>query len=98
MTGVQTCALPIFSFIKQSFWWKIGKYSLEFIISSPEKFTLFDNKYEFELTSFDIDNLEKNKDFIEQLINIIGKSVTDHEYKPEEINWNWRNPVMQKSS
>ena len=90
--------LDLLTFINQSFCWTQGKYELEFIIKSPEKFTLVDNKYNFELTPVDIENLENNKENIEKFIELIGKSTSNPEHKAEDLNWKWCYPVIQKSS
>ena len=90
--------LDLISFINKSFSWIQGKYELEFIIKSPEKFTLKDNKYSFELTPSDIDNLEINKKTIDKYIELIGESISNPDSKLEDLNWEWCYPIVKKSS
>lgn len=86
----------LYSFIKHSFNWKSGKYSVIFEMESPESFILKDNKYTFELTSMDVEHIEKNKGLIERAY--------EYQYKPKEENetrqelvWAWTNPVLTKA-
>jgi hypothetical protein len=84
----------LFEYIKQSFSWKTGSYEVLIEVDSPSKFTISDNKYSFVLTPIDIQQLEKNKDFIEQYYKNILVPPTDDEYK--SMTWNWRNPTLNK--
>lgn len=84
----------LFNYIKQTFSWKTGRYTVIIDIESPEKFTIVGNKYRFTLTPVDIEELEKNKNFIEQEYKNQLVTQTVEEYK--KIDWNWRNPSLQK--
>jgi len=90
--------LDLISFVNHSFIWKAGKYTLEFIIESPEKFILKDYKYSFELTPIDIDTLDKNKKCIEDVVEEVGKVIENPEYKVEDIPYNWVYPSIKKLS
>jgi len=84
----------LYSFNKQAFPWKQGKYTVTIEIQSPEKFEIVDNVREFSLTPLDIEGLSKNKDFIEpeyrrMLSGSIGKN--------EHIVWQWRYPALIKT-
>lgn len=85
----------LYSFIKQSFSWKAGKYKVKFEIESPEKFKLLDNEYEFSLIPIDIEQLEKNKNSIEQ--DHINMFVSSSHEKFKEVVWNWRYPILRSS-
>ncbi len=87
----------LFSYIKQRFNWKAGKYTIIFEIESSDNFKLTDNKYSFSLTALDIELLEKNKELIELSYENILKSVIQ-EYKMHTIIWNWRNPILKKET
>lgn len=82
----------IYTFTDQSFSWKAGKYSVLFEIEAQDKFNPVDDKYEFNLTSINIENLEKNKALVKQdyLNSRAGKN---HE-KHKKITWNWATPAF----
>lgn len=84
----------LYNFIKHSFSWKAGKYFATIELSSPERFEIVDNKYEFILTPIDIEELDKNKQNIElDYKNTMVEQNAD-EYK--KAVWNWRNPTLRK--
>ena len=87
----------LYSFIKQSFNWKSGNYSVIFEIESPEKFILKDNEYKFELTSIDVEHIEKNKGIIERSYEYEVKPKKDEEVR-QDLVWAWRNPVLTKTT
>jgi hypothetical protein len=82
------------SFIKQSFSWKAGEYSLKFELDSSEKFKLINTEYKFILASSDIQELEKNRGFIETVYKNILIPQNDNE-KPNIILWSWRYPRLK---
>ena len=84
----------VYSYIKQSFSWRPGKYKVIFDLSSSEEFSLVDNKYEFTLTPIDIEELERNKDSIRQ--SCINTFVTGDSPDYKNISWNWRYPSIRK--
>ncbi len=86
------------TFIKQSFNWKVGKYTVTFILQSPENFKLLDNIYTFEINALDIDAFEKNKEFISETYFNIFNLIINPEYKAKSVTWNWRYPILKKSS
>ena len=87
----------LYSFIKQSFNWKSGNYSVIFEIESPESFILKDNEYKFELTSIDVEHIEKNKGLIERSYEYLLKPKKEDEVR-QELVWAWRNPVLTKAT
>ncbi|MCQ3829150.1 hypothetical protein HXX02_06810 [Microbulbifer elongatus] len=86
----------VYNYIKHAFSWKSGKYKVVFELESPEAFNLVDNEYEFTLTPLDIEELEKNKDFIEQ--DYINSFVAEEHDSHKPIRWNWRNPSIYKKN
>lgn len=75
---------------KKSFWWRTGKYHVIFKLGSPKKIDLIDYTYIFELSSIEVEKLQKNLDTLEiDLRNIINSNLPD--YKAEQVNWNWAN-------
>lgn len=75
---------------KESFWWRTGKYQVTFKLGSPKKINLINNIYNFELSSIEIEKLQKNLNTMEiNLRNIINSNLPD--FKAEPINWNWAN-------
>lgn len=86
----------VYNYIKHAFSWKSGKYKVVFELNSPEAFKLVDNEYEFTLMPIDIEELEKNKNHIEQdYINSFVPEGDEH-YSP--VIWNWRNPSIYKKN
>lgn len=83
----------LYSFNKQEFIWKQGKYVVTIEIQSPEKFEIVDNKREFMLSHLDIEELEKNKDLIEQSYQQIVLGPPDRD---KEVVWQWRYPLLEK--
>ncbi len=84
----------LFQYIKQSFSWKAGTYNVTIEIDSPSEFNIKDNKYSFSLTPIDIEELEKNKGYIEQCYK--NEIKTQDEGEQETVTWNWRYPVLSK--
>lgn len=82
------------SFIKQSFTWKKGKYLMEFKMESPANFVLKNNKYYFELSPLEIDNLQKNKELIEKSYEHELKPIEDGQVR-NQIKWMWTYPVIK---
>ncbi len=83
----------LYSFNKQAFTWKQGKYQVLIEIQSPEKFTLVDNIREFSLTHVDIEQLGKNKDQLE--LDYKGMVVgSDDVTRPR---WQWCYPELVKN-
>ncbi|WED27189.1 hypothetical protein L3V77_02840 [Vibrio sp. DW001] len=88
-------AKDVYGYIKQAFSWKTGKYKVIVELGSQEAIDLIDNEYEFSLTPIDIDEMEKNKQCIEQeYINLLVPK--EHEAR-KDVVWNWRHPLLIKS-
>jgi len=85
----------LISFIKQSFYWKVGTYTVTVEVESPEDFNIVDNEYSFSLTPLDIEDLEKNKEFIEHDYKNILVPQSEEEYKT--VEWQWKNPTLQQT-
>lgn len=84
----------VYSYVKQGFFWKAGNYTVQFVLESPEKFEVSDDRYEFSLSPVDIEHLEINKKSIERsYANEINPS--EGEEKPEPVAWNWSYPDMR---
>lgn len=83
-------------FMREGFWWKAGKYSVIFIIRSPEKINYVRNEYEFELMQDDIDSLEKNLNEFRGDIEYMIKMSDIPDYQGKGAVWNWRNPTLEK--
>lgn len=82
---------------RKAFLWKPGHYQITFRLSSPKKFKLAHSRFDFELTSVDIDRLKENTNTLEiDLQDLISSNLPD--YKREVINWNWANVDVTKVS
>ncbi len=86
----------VYNYIKHAFTWKSGKYKVEFLLESPEKFDLLDNKYEFSLIPIDIEELERNKKYIKQ--DYLNAFLPETHEQHKKFAWNWRNPSLYKSA
>ena len=89
-------ALDVYKFIKHAFSWKSGKYKVVFELESPEAFKILGNEYEFSLLPMDIEELEKNKNQIEQ--EYLNSFVGDDDSDFKQVNWNWRSPLLYKQN
>jgi hypothetical protein len=79
----------------QSFWWKAGKYTVEFRLSSPSKIRFPRGRLCFELSPADIELLRQNLHVIKtELENIIKSNLPD--FQSEPINWNWANVEIRR--
>ena len=87
-------SMDVYNYIKHAFTWKAGKYKVVFELKSPEEFNLVGNEYEFTLMPIDIEELEKNKESIEQ--DYTNSFVTDDNPARKPINWNWRYPSIHE--
>ena len=85
-------AKDLYSYIKQAFSWKTGTYKVKYEIESPDKFNLVGNNYEFSLTPLDIEDLEKNREIIEQ--EYINSFVSEKHEKHKEVSWKWVYPSI----
>ena len=86
--------IDLYSFNKHAFPWKQGRYTVSLEIKSPEKFKIVDNILEFNLLPIDIEELSKNKDFIELEYKRLFIGSLDED---ENIIWNWRHPLLIKT-
>ncbi len=84
-------------FCRSSFWWKAGKYSARFVVGSPQRYNLAEHEFFFELQQHDVDalkkNLSANDDFLNQL-PFVGET----DYQSPQIEWVWRNPILERST
>lgn len=81
---------------RKHFWWKEGKYTFRFKCSSPNRTTLTDETFAFELRKDDIEALEQNIPLLKtEYENLLKGDLP--EYKQQRVFWNWRNPVISKS-
>ena len=83
------------TFNERSFSWKEGKYVLHFELDSPQKFRLSGNSYRFSLSSVDIEELQRNKELIDETYrqSVIPKGEDD-----QEIVWNYRFPELREAT
>jgi len=79
----------LISFFKSNSWWKVGKYSVNFLIESMDKHKFDQHTFNFELRHHDIEELKKNIPKIEKLFEYIGKG--DFESITKELNFHWIN-------
>lgn len=87
----------VYSCVRQGFSWKAGNYTVRFVLESPERFEVSDDRYEFSLTPIDIEHLEENKKSIERsYANEINPPNGGE--KPEPLTWNWSYPDMRKAT
>ena len=81
------------NYCKKSNIWKVGKYTATLHVQSQESFILTNSEFFFELTSLDLEALERNKEHIFTAVENDVRNGND-DYKFLEIIWNWRNPAI----
>ncbi len=81
--------------LHSEFIWVAGKYTVTFDFQSPNKFSYKKDEYSFTLSQDDIDELKKNIEYIKLDLIQNTKQVVAMDFKPENINWVWRNPDLQ---
>ena len=80
---------------KQKFWWKKGKYTFRFQISSSNNANLRNVKFAFDMAQSDVDSLRKNLDFVKtDFENAIKSDIQGYQFKP--VPWNWSNIFVRK--
>ena len=83
----------LYTYVKRSFPWKQGTYSLTFEIDSPQSFRVDGHFfYSFVLDAVDIEQLEKNIALIER--GYTEELIPRKEDEPELI-WLWRYPQLR---
>lgn len=81
---------------QSSFWWKPGRWTVVFEVRSPTKVSVKKHN-EFELSEVNVKTLTGNIALVEdELQNIVG--VTDPEYQPRPVNWQWVNVPSRRTS
>jgi len=84
----------LYRYIRQSTVWKQGRYTVSFELSSPERFNVVNNEYEFHLSPVDAEALEGNKNFIETAYVQDYVPAAVGETRPA-IPWVWRYPPLK---
>jgi hypothetical protein len=81
---------------RTSFWWKPGRYDVEFELRSPNKAKLRRATYSFTLTEYDVDSLKKNLDNAhESLRDVVTAEMTGTPTK--QFTWHWCYPVLVRT-
>jgi len=79
----------------RDFFWKPGKYSVEFRAKSPESIVLIPQNFQFILHPHDVEALRANLQSIKaDHENRILNLTPNYQVKP--ITWAWRNPTLNK--
>ena len=84
------------SYFREKFIWKAGKYTVKFILRSPEKFKFINSNFELVLTQMDIDSLHSNLDEMKLFKENVLKEIEDPSLPKSTINWIWVNPEIHK--
>jgi hypothetical protein len=78
----------LIKFEEEYFFWKPGKYCVNFSVKSPNTFNFSKSSFTFELKSYDVENLRKNLLlFKKEATNFIKTNIDG--YDPEDLIWNW---------
>jgi hypothetical protein len=76
------------------FGWKPGRYELTLRPTSPQKFTMLESTFSFELNATDAEHLRKNVALLDaEIRNVISSNLPN--FKPTPIHWQWANVRMQ---
>lgn len=87
----------LLDFIKKSFYWKQGKYTITLCVYEKSLKKPHVENFEFILTKNDSERLEKNIEFIQQEIkNGIEYEGIPYEKWPPKPNFNWINPNFER--
>lgn len=78
---------------RDSFWWKAGRYFLDFDIVSAERGRLETDRLWFRLTPLDVDGLKANLEQVPaEIENLVNADNPDYQKKP--IDWQWRSLAL----
>ena len=84
-------------FVKKSFYWKQGKYTITLYAYEKSLKKPHVENFEFTLTKNDSERLDKNIEFIQQVIKVqIEYDEVPYEKWPSPPNFNWINPNFQR--
>lgn len=83
----------LYAYIKRSFSWKQGHYTLTFEIDSPQSFRIVGESYAFSLSAVDIEEIEKNLAQVEPSYRDAVMPKKEDEGEPK-IVWTWRYPRL----
>jgi len=84
----------LYNFNRRAFPWKIGKYKVCIQVQSPEKFTIVDNEMLFTLLPLHIEQLEENKELLEEDYRNI---IAPNQDELSKRNWKWVSPTLVKN-
>lgn len=85
----------LYAFNRQFFTWKPGRYKVSVELSSPEDFSILDNKYTFILTPLQSEELSSNRDLIES--HYLAELFPTPEWTTTHVPWKWIYPDFQKT-
>ncbi|MEN6372704.1 MAG: hypothetical protein ABFD64_11915 [Armatimonadota bacterium] len=83
-------------FYRSSFWWKTGKYIIQFVIESRDNAILKKEAFSFELEQYDVDALQQNVNLVKVNIENAVKS-SQPDFEPYNVSWAWRIIPLVKS-
>lgn len=85
----------IVEFHKTSFWWKPGRYTVQFGIEGRESARTEADALQFELMQHDVDALQQNLNLIKlEFENAVKSSLPG--FEPHALPWAWRNIPLVK--
>jgi hypothetical protein len=85
----------VLEFCEQFFFWKSGRYTVEFSIKSPSKTFLTKSSYVFELKPYEVEDLKKNLPLLKvEASNRVRSDL--QEFKREELIWRWISTPLER--
>ena len=83
----------LMEFQQNRFWWKPGRYAVNFAIKSPNGATLVPSQCHFTLLKADVDALRSNVDQIK--VDWENMTMAGAEgYVRRDVFWTWREPTL----
>lgn len=83
-------------FMRESFWWKAGNYTVTFNVRSPSKIKLISHSFQFHLSQDNIDSINNNVDEIKNALHYaINKPINPNLPSPTDP-WIWLNPILKR--
>lgn len=82
-------------FMRESFWWKAGSYTVTFPIHSLSSTKLVPHSFQFYLKQDDIDSLKSNLDKIKAAYEFSIKHQKVENFTATPVIWNFRHPTLE---
>lgn len=90
-----TLYLDYLNFIKKSFWWRAGEYTVNFYVKSPVNISQEKKIFKFTLDQSQVNSLNENIETVD--LTFRNYIYRDAPKKYDEVRWNWLYPTLYKN-